>query len=70
MIVCSCGGVSDREIREAIERGGGDVATILAATGAGQDCGACCEEVERHCQQPGRGNCPRRSTGFAGGRAS
>lgn len=66
MIVCSCGGVSDREIRAAIDRRGGDVATILAATGAGQDCGACHEEVERHCRQSCRGDCPRQSMVYTG----
>ena len=69
MIVCSCGGVSDREICAAIDRRGGDLATILAATGAGQDCGACHEEVERHCRQPCRGSRPIQQTGYPTRRA-
>jgi bacterioferritin-associated ferredoxin len=68
MIVCLCGGVSDREIREAIDGRGGDLAAILAATGAGQDCGACHEEVERHCRQPCRGSCPIQPMDYAGRR--
>ncbi|MGD2063797.1 MAG: (2Fe-2S)-binding protein [Nitrospirota bacterium] len=57
MIVCLCGGVSDREIRDAIDRSGGDVAAILAATGAGQECGECQEDVEWHCRRSGHGRC-------------
>jgi bacterioferritin-associated ferredoxin len=69
MIVCLCGGVSDREIREAIERSGGDLAAIFAATGAGRDCGGCHEEVKRHCRQPCPGSCPTQQTGYPTRRA-
>lgn len=70
MIVCLCGGVSDREIREASERSGGDVAGILAATGAGQECGECYEDVEWHCRQSCRRGCPTTQLSCAGRRAA
>ena len=68
MIVCLCGGVSDREIREAIDRSGGDVAAILAATGAGQECGECQEDVEWHCRRSCRGGYPTTQLGCVGRR--
>jgi bacterioferritin-associated ferredoxin len=44
MIVCSCRAISDRELREAAQAGLSH-AEIVAQTGAGTDCGCCCEDV-------------------------
>ena len=52
MIVCLCGGVSDRQIREASARHHGDLASTLAATGACQDCRSCRKEIKKHCHKP------------------
>ncbi|TNF30569.1 MAG: (2Fe-2S)-binding protein [Deltaproteobacteria bacterium] len=41
MIVCVCEGVSDREIRGAIQHGADSVEAIGRACRAGTDCGAC-----------------------------
>ncbi len=41
MIVCVCEGVSDREIRAAIQGGSRTVKDLGRACGAGGDCGRC-----------------------------
>jgi bacterioferritin-associated ferredoxin len=46
MIVCHCRAVSDRALRESIENGAADVASVMAATGAGTCCGGCLVVVE------------------------
>jgi bacterioferritin-associated ferredoxin len=45
MIVCSCRAVSDHALREAA-RSGQSPDEILAATGAGSDCGHCRDALE------------------------
>ena len=56
MIVCHCGVVSDREIRQSIDAGAGSLAGICRATGAGRDCGSCVLSLKRllcqHQQSP------------------
>ena len=44
MIVCSCHAVSDRALRDAV-RAGHSHAEVVAATGAGTDCGHCRDTV-------------------------
>jgi bacterioferritin-associated ferredoxin len=41
MYVCLCEGVTDQEVREAIERGACSVAEVMACSGAGLRCGSC-----------------------------
>jgi len=45
MIVCVCGGVSDREIRGAIARGADSLGDLARACRAGADCGCCREQL-------------------------
>ena len=47
VIVCHCNGVSDREVRGAIERGAHATESVLRACGAGSDCGSCHAVVEQ-----------------------
>ena len=46
MIVCHCRSRSDREIREAVERGARTVEDVGRRCGAGSDCGACRPALE------------------------
>jgi bacterioferritin-associated ferredoxin len=46
MIVCHCRAVSDRTVRESLQNGAADVASVMAATGAGTCCGGCLVAVE------------------------
>jgi bacterioferritin-associated ferredoxin len=46
MIVCHCRAVTDRTLRESLQNGAGDVASVMAATGAGTCCGGCLVAVE------------------------
>jgi bacterioferritin-associated ferredoxin len=41
MVVCHCRGVSDRQVRAAIEAGARTVAEVGARCGAAQECGGC-----------------------------
>ena len=66
MIVCSCHGLNERElIREALMRSG-NAQEVMKATGAGQDCGCCREEVRAICTQVSCNGCPQ-SEAAAGG---
>lgn len=47
MLVCHCGVVSDREIRNAIAEGAHDHASVAAACGAGQDCLGCAPTIDQ-----------------------
>ena len=47
MIVCLCRGVSDHAIRAAVTAGAASVEQIEDACGAGGDCRACCDLIER-----------------------
>ena len=46
MKICMCRDVSDRELREAV-RCGRTIEEVVAATGAGTDCGACEDALAR-----------------------
>ena len=41
MYVCICNGVTDRQIREAVEGGCGSVSELTMRTGCGATCGSC-----------------------------
>lgn len=41
MIICLCLGVSERDIRQAVRAGANTLESVMAACGAGGDCGAC-----------------------------
>ena len=41
MYVCICNGVTDRQIREAVEAGCDSVAGLTMRTGCGSTCGTC-----------------------------
>ena len=41
MYVCICNGVTDREIRQAVEAGCRSVPELTMRTGAGATCGSC-----------------------------
>ena len=41
MYVCLCNGVTDRHIREAVEKGCGSVGELTMHTGCGSGCGSC-----------------------------
>ncbi len=65
MIVCSCRALSDRALRDAVARGLSPE-EVVAASGAGSDCGACRDlladlvaEARCGCDQ-GCDRCPRR----------
>jgi len=39
--VCLCNGVTDRQIREAVDSGCGSVGELTMRTGCGANCGSC-----------------------------
>ena len=41
MYVCVCNGVTDRQVREAVEKGCGSVGELTMRTGASANCGSC-----------------------------
>jgi bacterioferritin-associated ferredoxin len=41
MVVCHCRGVSDRQVRAAIDDGARTLADVGARCGAAQECGGC-----------------------------
>ncbi|PPU93818.1 (2Fe-2S)-binding protein [Xanthomonas albilineans] len=43
MYVCICNGVTDRQIREAVEAGCCNVSELTMRTGCGATCGSCLE---------------------------
>lgn len=47
MYVCVCNAVSDREVKEAIERGATSVPDVVRACKAGGDCGSCHARIQR-----------------------
>jgi bacterioferritin-associated ferredoxin len=47
MIVCLCHAVSERQLEELVEKGAVTPAQIEQKCGAGGDCGACRQDIER-----------------------
>ena len=41
MYVCLCNGVTDRHIREAVDKGCSSVGELTMRTGCGANCGSC-----------------------------
>jgi bacterioferritin-associated ferredoxin len=47
MLVCHCRGISDRQIRRAVENGATSAREVARATGAGMRCGGCRDNVKQ-----------------------
>ena len=57
MYVCICNGVTDRQIREAVDAGCASVSELTMRTGCGASCGSCLEMAaamvaEMHAELP------------------
>ncbi|MFF4267786.1 bacterioferritin-associated ferredoxin [Streptomyces virginiae] len=57
MYVCSCFGVTDKQVKEHAAAGACTPRQIASATKAGTDCGSCVRTIQGIL---GRGACPRR----------
>ena len=57
MYVCSCFGITDKQVREHAEAGACTPRQIASACKAGTDCGGCVRTIQA---MLGRGACPRR----------
>lgn len=47
MFVCVCNGVTERQIRQAIDRGARSLPELTAALGVAAGCGACADYARR-----------------------
>lgn len=47
-IICNCMNVTDSMIKEAVNAGANTLEEVQSATGAGNVCGVCLDEVERY----------------------
>ena len=50
-IVCTCYGISNGKIKEAVDNGATTLEEVQDATGAGTACGACLDDIERLVKQ-------------------
>lgn len=66
MFVCSCFGVTDRQIKEHAAAGACTPRQIASVSKAGTDCGSCVRTIQGLL---GRGGCPRRALIEQGGTA-
>lgn len=57
MYVCSCFGITEKQVREHAEAGACTPRQIASASKAGTDCGSCVRSIQSIL---GRGGCPRR----------
>ncbi|WP_181766691.1 (2Fe-2S)-binding protein [Streptomyces albidus (ex Kaewkla and Franco 2022)] len=57
MYICSCFGITERQVREHAEAGACTPRQIASASKAGTDCGSCVRRIQGLL---GRGACPRR----------
>ncbi|MFZ4297033.1 (2Fe-2S)-binding protein [Streptomyces cinereoruber] len=55
--VCSCFGVTEKQVKEHADAGAHTPRQIASACKAGTDCGSCVRRIQAIL---GRGNCPRR----------
>lgn len=46
-IVCNCMGITNGQIKDAVNAGANTVEEVQDATGAGTACGVCLEDIER-----------------------
>lgn len=46
MYICICNGITDRQIRDAVQSGASDLAQLMAMTGCASVCGSCGELAE------------------------
>ena len=46
MYVCICTGVTERQIREAAQRGASDLTSLRMATGCATQCGSCADQAQ------------------------
>ncbi|MFI0819190.1 bacterioferritin-associated ferredoxin [Streptomyces sp. NPDC021098] len=59
MYVCSCFGITEKQVREHAATGACTPRQIAGACKAGTDCGSCVRKIQALL---GRGACPRRET--------
>ena len=57
MYICSCFGITERQVRDHAEAGACTPRQIASASKAGTDCGSCVRRIQGLL---GRGACPRR----------
>ncbi|WP_405560556.1 bacterioferritin-associated ferredoxin [Streptomyces sp. NBC_01180] len=57
MYVCSCFGVTEKQVKDHADAGACTPREIASACKAGTDCGGCVRSIQALL---GRGNCPRR----------
>ncbi|MFD3323902.1 bacterioferritin-associated ferredoxin [Streptomyces sp. NPDC058701] len=57
MYVCSCFGITDKQVKDHAAAGACTPRQIASATKAGTDCGSCVRTIQG---MLGRGACPRR----------
>ncbi len=57
MYVCSCFGVTEKQVKDHADAGACTPRQIASACKAGTDCGSCVRRIQAIL---GRGNCPRR----------
>ncbi|MFE3762812.1 bacterioferritin-associated ferredoxin [Streptomyces sp. NPDC059104] len=67
MYVCSCFGITDKQVKEHAAAGACTPRQIASATKAGTDCGSCVRTIQGLL---GRGACPRRELVEKGGGAA
>lgn len=47
MIICSCEGISDREVKSAIRCGATSVEKLCSSLGTGLGCGGCADSIKK-----------------------
>ncbi|MFE3324174.1 bacterioferritin-associated ferredoxin [Streptomyces sp. NPDC059176] len=67
MYVCSCFGITEKQVKEHAEAGACTPRQIASASKAGTDCGSCVRRIQGIL---GRGACPRRELLEQGGGAA
>ena len=46
-VVCECFGVTNGQVKEAVDNGATTIEEVTEATGAGTGCGACNDDLQR-----------------------
>ena len=47
MFICICNGVTEKQIRDAVHSGAGDIAQLRGSLGVGAGCGTCAAFAEQ-----------------------